>query len=63
MIKFFKPREISKKESHVVLTNSESGDTMVHFWRGDAIQNGSCMKIDDNQALKLRDALIMKFGV
>jgi hypothetical protein len=63
MINFLKPKEKTPREGHVVLTNSESGDTMVHFWRGDAIQNGYCVKIDEDQAMKLRDALIHKFGV
>ena len=63
MLEFFKPKVKPIRESHVVVTNSETGDTMVHLWKGDAIQNGSCVRLDNNQAMKLRDELVKRFGV
>lgn len=50
-------------ENHVVVTNSSSGDTMIHIWKGDHLDNSNSLKLSGDQAIKLRDALINRFGV
>ena len=50
-------------ESHVVLTDSVSGETMIHIWRGDNIDNAESLKLNNDQAIKLKTALVGKFGV
>lgn len=50
-------------ESHVVVTNSSTGDTVIHLWKGDHIDNANSLKLNADQAVKLRDALINRFGV
>lgn len=61
---FIKPKAKSgPTESHVVITNSSSGDTVIHFWKGDHIDGANSLKLTEVQAVKLRDALIDRFGV
>lgn len=60
---FFKPKTKTPAESHVVLTNSVTGDTMIHIWKGDNIDNADSLKLNSDQAVKLRDALVQRFGV
>ena len=61
---FLKPRTNGATvESHVVITDSASGDTMVHIWKGDHLDNANSLKLTNDQAIKLRDALNKRFGV
>lgn len=63
MINFLKPKTKTPLEGHVVVTNSESGETIIHIWKGDQIHNGYSLKVDQDQAKMVRDALIHRFGV
>lgn len=62
---FFTPRKKNacSVECHVVVTDSSSGNTMVHIWKGDNLDNANTIKLTSDQVIKLRDALINKFGV
>lgn len=61
---FFTPRKNAYPvECHVVVTDSSSGNTMVHIWKGDNLDNANSIKLTSDQVIKLRDALIDKFGV
>ena len=60
---FVKKGDKPIREHHVIVANSESGDTIIHIWKGDNIDTADSLKISDIAAMKLRDALIAKFGV
>lgn len=61
---FLKPKaKNGPAESHVVVTNSVSGDTVIHIWKGDHLDGANSLKLNEDQAVKLRDALINRFGV
>lgn len=62
-INIFKPKEAKIREGHVVVGNSESGDTIIHIWKGDNIDTANSIKISNEQAIKLKNALVGKFGV
>jgi len=64
LINYLFPNKVTTPvESHVVITDSISGDTMVHIWRGDNIDNADSIKLNNDQAIKLKNELVRKFGV
>lgn len=65
LINYLFPNKVNiPVESHVVvITDSISGDTMVYIWRGDNIDNADSLKLNNDQAIKLKNELVRKFGV
>ena len=62
---FLKPKTKAAKISHVVITDCENDnyDITIHLWNGDDLNNGHSTRLTTTQAIKLKEALMDRYGV